>query len=38
VEIGSLFPRFDLPDLEGRTWRRSDLAGRPAVVFCFSTW
>jgi hypothetical protein len=32
------FPDFELADLEGRTWRATDLRGRPAVVFCFSTW
>jgi|tagenome__1003787_1003787.scaffolds.fasta_scaffold20986274_7 hypothetical protein len=31
-------PELSLPDLHGRVWRRADLAGRPAVLFCFSTW
>jgi peroxiredoxin len=31
-------PDFSLPDLDGRTWDRAALLGRPAVVFCFSTW
>jgi peroxiredoxin len=31
-------PDFSLPDLDGCTWRRADLLGRPAVLFCFSTW
>jgi peroxiredoxin len=38
VPIGNLFPEFALPDLEGRTWQRSELVGSRAVVFCFATW
>jgi peroxiredoxin len=38
MSVGVAFPPFELPDLEGRTWRNSDLAGRSTVVFCFSTW
>jgi peroxiredoxin len=38
MSVGAAFPSFELPDLKGRTWRHSDLAGRRAVVFCFSTW
>jgi peroxiredoxin len=36
--VGAPFPDFELPDLEGRIWQRSDLLDRAVVVFCFSTW
>jgi peroxiredoxin len=35
---GDPLPDFALPDLEGRTWTRDDLLGRPSVIFCFATW
>lgn len=38
VWVGDPFPGFTLPDLEGRTWSRSDLLGRQTVVFCFASW
>ena len=31
-------PAFELPDLEGRTWRATDLAGKPAVIYFFAPW
>jgi peroxiredoxin len=31
-------PAFELPDLEGRTWRSTDLAGKPAVIYFFAPW
>ena len=31
-------PAFELTDLEGRTWRSTDLAGRPAVIYFFAPW
>lgn len=31
-------PAFELLDLEGRTWRSTDLAGRPAVIYFFAPW
>jgi peroxiredoxin len=35
---GDSFPAFELPDLDGRIWRREDLLGQPSVVFCFASW
>ena len=29
-------PAFELTDLEGRTWRSTDLAGKPAVIYFFA--
>jgi len=29
---------FVLSDTAGKTWRRADLLGSPAVLFCFATW
>jgi peroxiredoxin len=31
-------PVFELADLEGRTWRSADLAGKPAVIYFFAPW
>ena len=31
-------PAFELTDLEGRTWRSADLAGKPAVIYFFAPW
>jgi len=31
-------PAFELTDLEGRTWRSTDLAGKPAVIYFFAPW
>jgi peroxiredoxin len=31
-------PAFELADLEGRTWRSADLAGKPAVIYFFAPW
>jgi len=31
-------PAFELADLDGRTWRATDLAGRPAVIYFFAPW
>jgi peroxiredoxin len=31
-------PAFELTDLEGRAWRPTDLAGKPAVVYFFAPW
>jgi peroxiredoxin len=31
-------PAFELSDLEGRTWRSTDLAGKPAVIYFFAPW
>ena len=31
-------PAFELTDLEGRTWRSKDLAGKPAVIYFFAPW
>jgi peroxiredoxin len=36
--LGDPFPEFVLRDLEGRVWSRSDLLGKPTVVFCFASW
>jgi len=36
--IGEPLPDFVLPDLNGRMWHRDDLAGRPSVLFLFSSW
>jgi peroxiredoxin len=35
---GLALPDFELPDLDGRMWRRADLLGAPSVLFCFATW
>ena len=31
-------PAFELTDLDGRTWRSADLAGKPAVFYFFAPW
>ena len=31
-------PAFELTDLEGRTWRSTDLPGKPAVIYFFAPW
>jgi peroxiredoxin len=31
-------PAFELTDLGGRTWRSTDLAGKPAVIYFFAPW
>ena len=31
-------PAFDLPDLEGRAHRLSDLRGKVVLVFFWATW
>ena len=31
-------PAFELTGLEGRTWRSTDLAGKPAVIYFFAPW
>jgi peroxiredoxin len=31
-------PAFELMDLEGRPWRSTDLAGKPAVIYFFAPW
>jgi peroxiredoxin len=31
-------PTFELNDLEGTTWRSTDLAGKPAVIYFFAPW
>ena len=31
-------PAFELADLDGRTWRSADLAGKPAVIYFFAPW
>lgn len=36
--IGVAAPDFELDDLEGNTWRLSDLRGRPVVLAYFATW
>jgi len=36
--IGVTAPDFVLDDLDGRTWRLSDLRGRPVVLAYFATW
>jgi peroxiredoxin len=38
MDVGESFPAFELPGLDGRDWRRTDLLGRLVVLFCFSTW
>jgi peroxiredoxin len=38
VGIGDPFPDFELPDLEGHTWTRTDVVGKPSVLFLFSSW
>ena len=38
AQAGDPFPAVALADLDGRTWRREDLVGRPSVVFCFASW
>jgi peroxiredoxin len=38
VGVGDPFPEFELPDLDGRLWTRSDLHGRPTVLLCFASW
>jgi peroxiredoxin len=38
MDPGSPFPAFELQDLDGRTWWREDLLGRPSVAFCFASW
>jgi len=34
----TIAPAFELTDLDGRTWRSGDLAGRPAVIYFFAPW
>jgi thiol-disulfide isomerase/thioredoxin len=36
--VGERMPPFELVDLTGRTWRRSDLEGRTAFVDVWATW
>jgi thiol-disulfide isomerase/thioredoxin len=36
--VGQTMPGFELVDLEGRTWRLSDLKGRTAFVNVWATW
>jgi peroxiredoxin len=36
--VGDPMPDFALPDLDGRTWHRDELAGKPSVLFLFSSW
>ena len=31
-------PAFELTGLDGRTWRSTDLAGKPAVIYFFAPW
>ena len=31
-------PHFELTSLDGRSWRSTDLAGRPAVIYFFAPW
>jgi thiol-disulfide isomerase/thioredoxin len=31
-------PEFELVDLQGRSWTREALAGRPAVLYFFAPW
>jgi peroxiredoxin len=38
MEVGEPFPAFELPDLDGRAWQRTDVLGTLVVLFCFSTW
>ncbi len=36
--IGQPAPDFQLVDLDGKTWRRTDLLGTPIVLNFWSTW
>ncbi len=31
-------PTFELPDLKGRPWSTTELAGKPAVIYFFAPW
>ncbi len=36
--VGETMPDFELRGLDGRTWRRADLAGKVAFVNVWATW
>jgi thiol-disulfide isomerase/thioredoxin len=36
--VGETMPDFELRALDGRTWRRADLAGKVAFVNVWATW
>lgn len=36
--VGETMPDFELRDVDGRTWRRADLAGKVAFVNVWATW
>jgi peroxiredoxin len=38
TRVGDAMPEFALSDLDGRTWHRDELAGKPSVLFLFSSW
>jgi len=38
TEVGDPLPDFALPDLDGRMWHAAELAGKPSVLFIFSSW
>ena len=38
TRVGDPLPDFALPDVEGRVWHRDELAGKPSVLFFFSSW
>ncbi len=38
VELGSKAPRFELPDLDGKTVDSRDFEGRPLVINFWATW
>ena len=38
LRVGETMPDFELRSLDGRTWRRADLAGKVAFVNVWATW
>jgi peroxiredoxin len=38
TQVGDPLPDFALPDLDGRLWHQNKLAGKPTVLFIFSSW